>query len=164
MGPIYEHRHRVLESELDNLGHANNAAYFVWMQDAAVAHSRAVGLEEAEYERTGTTWVVRRHEIEYYRPAYVGEGLVIKTWVQTLQRITSLRRYEIQPEGPGKILARAATQWVFIDRRSGRPTRIPADVRDRFLIEPRETLGEILLGRQASEDLAPERSTRSTKR
>ena len=43
MPPIYHHRHTVLQSEIDSLGHANNVAYVEWMQLAAVAHSAAQG-------------------------------------------------------------------------------------------------------------------------
>jgi acyl-CoA thioester hydrolase len=33
-------------------------------------------------------WVVVRHEIDYKHPAYLGDGIVARTWVGTASRRT----------------------------------------------------------------------------
>lgn len=56
--------HRVLDDELDvELGHVNNEVYLHWMNQAAAAHSAALGWPAAVYLNQGQGWVVRRHEI-----------------------------------------------------------------------------------------------------
>jgi acyl-CoA thioester hydrolase len=124
----------VQPSDIDSLRHANNLVYLRWVQEAAIAHSTACGLSEADYRARGQSFVVRKHEIEYLRAAFEGETLTVETHVATMTRVTSLRRTRILRDG--ELLARAATEWAYVDVSRGRAIRIPDDVRERFPLEP----------------------------
>jgi acyl-CoA thioester hydrolase len=114
--------------DIDALGHVNNAVYVKWMERAAFAHSVAVGYDAAAYERLGTTFVVRRHEIDYLAPAFAGDRIVDVTWPCEMERFTALRRHQIVRLADGLTLARAVTTWIYLDTRSGRPRRIPPEM------------------------------------
>jgi acyl-CoA thioester hydrolase len=118
--------------DVDELGHVSNLVYLRWVLDAAKAHSRSLGWDFAAYRRIGAVWVVRRHEIEYSRPAYAGDAIRAVTWVATMQRASSLRRTRIVRAGDGLELARASTMWAFVDAAAGRLIRIPDDVRAAY--------------------------------
>jgi acyl-CoA thioester hydrolase len=124
----------VSPQDIDELGHASNIVYLRWVQDAALSHTTALGLGHAEYRALGKAWVVRKHEIEYLRPALEGDVLVIETRVASMSVASSVRKTRILRAGVE--LCRAETDWVFVDTDRGRPCRIPAEVRDRFPIEP----------------------------
>ena len=64
----------VADDDIDVLGHASNIAFVRWIQDVAIAHSAAVGLDLEGYRRLGAVFVVVRHEIDYLRPALRGDG------------------------------------------------------------------------------------------
>ena len=132
----YHLRVRVLPADIDELDHANNQVYLRWVQDAALAHSSSLGLGYPEYLARGAAFVVRRHEIDYLRPAVEGDELDVATRVAALGSATSERRTVIRRAGDGALIARAVTRWAFIDLRRGRPTRIPDDIRDRYPLEP----------------------------
>ena len=132
MPEIYEHAHVVCDDEIDGLGHASNVAFLAWMQSAAMAHSAAQGWSAEAYQSLGAGWVVRRHEIDYLWPALVGQRLVIRTWVASMSKVTSLRRFEIHCLDNDQVLARAATQWAFVDYEKGRPRRVPPEVSSAF--------------------------------
>lgn len=134
MPAIFEHPHTVLDSEIDELGHANNLWYVAWMQSAAVAHSAAVGWPTERYQAQRVGWVARSHGIDYLHPAQAGDALVIYTWVSSMSRVQSLRNYHIVRRSDERLLARAHTNWAFIDLTTGRPTRIPPDVAECFEI------------------------------
>lgn len=134
MPAIYHYHHRVQESEIDELDHANNAAYVNWMQAAAIAHSSAQGWPSQRYWDSNYAWVARSHSIEYLQPAHQDESLVVRTWVADMHRVTSLRRYEIVRESDGTLLARAETRWAFINLETRRPVRIPLEVQSDFVI------------------------------
>jgi acyl-CoA thioester hydrolase len=134
MPAIYHYHHRVLEEEIDELQHANNAAYVNWMQAAAIAHSSAQGWPSQRYWDESWAWVARSHKIEYLQPALRGDELVVRTWVADMQRVTSLRKYEIVRESDGILLARAETRWAFINLETRKPVRIPAEVQNDFVI------------------------------
>ena len=56
----------------DMYGHVNNVVYLRYAQEAAVAHWRARATDE--YVRT-FVWVVRRHEVDYLKPAFPDDKL-----------------------------------------------------------------------------------------
>ena len=132
MPAIFEHPHCVTEAEIDALGHANNLAYLAWMQTAALAHSAAQGWPGEAYYRLGSGWVVRSHRINYVLPAFAADELVVRTWVATMKKASSLRRYDVVRPADGKTLAQAATDWAFIDFATGLPRRVPDEIRMAF--------------------------------
>jgi acyl-CoA thioester hydrolase len=133
MSAQFEYSHTVTQADIDELGHAGNFHYVRWMQHAAVAHSTANGWPSQRYKKLGAGWVVRSHHITYLKPAFEGDCLVIKTWVANMKPASSLRRYEIL-NAEGEILARAETDWAFVNYERQKPTRIPAEVADCFEI------------------------------
>jgi len=126
----------VAPEDIDALDHASNLVYLRWVQDAATAHSAAVGLGLAEYRSAGRVFVVRRHTIDYLRPALLGERLEVETRVTALGAASSERQTEIRRAGDAAVLARAVTGWAYIDLARGRPVRIPDHVRARFMLDP----------------------------
>jgi acyl-CoA thioester hydrolase len=56
----------------------------------------------------------------------------IRTWVENIQRVRSLRKYEFVRKADGKTLVKGETDWVFVDVKSGRPLAIPQEVVDVF--------------------------------
>ena len=127
---IYKRAFRIPADAIDENGHANNVAYVQWMQDIAVEHYASIGGIEAQGE--DATWVVREHRIEYLLPAFADEEIEIKTWVENIRRVRSLRKYEFVRQSDGKVLVKGETDWVFVDARSGRPIPIPAAVSNVF--------------------------------
>ena len=132
MPALYEHRHVVQPEEIDELGHANNLAYLRWLQDAALAHSAVQGWPPEAYKQLGLGWVVRSHEITYERSALAGDAVVVKTWVASFRRASSVRRYDVIRQADGKRLATAATNWAFVDYSTGLPARIPPQIIGSF--------------------------------
>lgn len=130
---LFEYRHTVVPEDIDELGHAGNYHYVKWMQHAAVAHSTANGWPPERYDELGAGWVVRSHEITYLKPAFEGDSVLIKTWVANMKPATSLRMYEIR-NVHGDLLAKASTDWAFVNYSRQRPVRIPAQVADSFTI------------------------------
>jgi acyl-CoA thioester hydrolase len=134
MPEIFEYRHTVRHDEIDGLGHANNVAFVDWMQSAAVAHSTAQGWPGERYRQSGAGWVVRSHKIDYLQPAFAGDAVVVRTWVATMKKATSVRRYQILRETDDALLATAETKWAFVNYATGQPTRIPGEVADSFTV------------------------------
>jgi acyl-CoA thioester hydrolase len=128
----FTHRFVVPDSDIDELGHAGNVSWLRWVNDAATAHSAAVGLDLAAYRARGLLWVVRRHELEYLGPAFAGQTIEAKTWIASVRGATSIRRTSFHRPADGAALAQAATTWVLLSLPSGRPTRVPPDLGPRY--------------------------------
>ncbi|MDP3428656.1 MAG: acyl-CoA thioesterase [Humidesulfovibrio sp.] len=124
----------VAPSDIDVQGHVNNLRYLQWMQDVAVAHSAAQGWSMERYVTEGMGWVVRSHAITYKRPAFLGEVITACTWIAGFSPRTSPRRYLFWRAADTCVLAEAETMWVFVDLKTGRPTKVPAALRSAFEI------------------------------
>ena len=131
--PIYPYEFNIPEEAMDENGHVNNVMYVQWMQDAAVRHYEAMGGRQITID-LGATWVVRSHTIEYLRPAFAGERIRVLTWVATMRRVRSLRRYRFVRLEDGQELVRGETDWVFVDVNSGAPQAIPKEVTELFTL------------------------------
>ena len=121
----------VLPKDIDEQNHVNNTVYLRWVQEVAAVHWRAVASAHAQ---ESICWVVLRHEIDYTAPACLGDEVVLRTWVGKATRLTFERFTEIRRNGDGQILSKARTFWCPINAQTGRPVRVPAEVRAQFSI------------------------------
>ena len=112
-------RVRVDDEHIDGQGHASNVAFVDWMNRAAIEHSAALGLDLAAYQRLGAMFVVRRHEIDYVRPARAGDQLLCATWIERMEKASAERRHEIVRAGDGELIARGRNMWAFVRRGDG---------------------------------------------
>jgi acyl-CoA thioester hydrolase len=117
-------------ADLDELGHVNNVVYLRWVLEVAMAHSRSLGWDYGEYKAFGAVFVVRRHEIDYVAQVNDGDELVGETWIESWKQASVVRRTELK-RGDA-VVARASSLWAFISIASGRPQRIPDNLRALF--------------------------------
>jgi len=128
----FSHEIVVGDADIDFLGHASNVSVVRWVQDTALAHSCAVGLDIATYRKIGGVFVVIRHEIDYLRPAMPGDRLEGKTWVPKVMTAKVFRATEFTRKTDGQTIAKGMTTWAFMDIATGRPLRFPQPVRTAF--------------------------------
>jgi acyl-CoA thioester hydrolase len=140
---IYRHELTVSEDTIDENGHVNNVEYLRWMLDAAVLHSGSLGCTDA-IKALGMTWVVRTHRIEYLRPAFAGEEIVVLTWVSNFRRVQSLRKYKVVRVKDKAVLAEGETDWVFVNAKTGKLRSIPKEVLALFEVLLQEKEKDIL--------------------
>jgi len=136
--PVFVETWTVSEEDLDELRHVNNLQYIRWTLNAASAHSRHVGWPSDRYREMGFGWVVRSHNITYKVPALAGDEILIRTWIADMERMSSLRKYEIVRSSDDRVCALAETRWVFVDLSTHKLTQIPQEIRDAFSL-PKET-------------------------
>ena len=119
----FSHSFRVDAADIDAQNHVNNVAYVRWIQDAAVAHWFSA---TTEIQRETFIWTVTRHEIDYRKPAFENEEIIVTTWVGeptrvSWERFTEIKRGEV-------LLVKARSVWCLIHRATSKPTRISGDL------------------------------------
>ena len=119
----------VLSTDIDEQSHVNNTVYLRWIQDVATAHWKSLASAQSQ---AAIGWVVLRHEIDYKLPASFGEEIVLRTWVGQASRLKFERFTEVRRKIDNQLLSQARTLWVPIDVRTGKPTRVSAEVRAQF--------------------------------
>jgi acyl-CoA thioester hydrolase len=135
MPAIYHRSFRVRSTETDAYGHVNQANYLRYMQESAFEASADVGYDQDSYRAMGTLWLIRESEIEYFHALRYGDQVEVTTYVGDFRRVRSRRFYEMRLAGSGDLVAKANTDWVYLDVASQRPIAIPPDMIRAFAPE-----------------------------
>ncbi|HSJ54777.1 MAG TPA: thioesterase family protein, partial [Anaerolineae bacterium] len=135
MPRTYVRSFQVRHYECDAYGHLNHAGYLRYMQEAAFDASADAGYDMTRYQTLGTHWLVRDTEIEYRRPLCYRDQVQVKTWVADFRRVRSQRAYEFRVAGQDEVVARAATDWAYMQRDGSRPAEIPEEMKAAFFPE-----------------------------
>lgn len=123
---------RVRYYECDGYGHVSNANYLRYMQEAAFDASTAAGYGPAAYSEMDRIWLIRETDIEYLQPLRHGDSVEVKTWVVDFHRVRSRRAYEMRNAATGDLVAKAMTDWVFLELSTMRPVAIPPEMAAGF--------------------------------
>jgi acyl-CoA thioester hydrolase len=125
----FERTIQVEPADIDQLGHVNNVTYVRWVQDIAVGHWTATASKE---DQKKFLWIVLRHEIDYKLPAFLGDELIVRTWVGHATRLKFERHTEFSRGRDNRLVAKAFTVWCSVDPATGRPIEVSPEVRAAF--------------------------------
>ena len=125
---MYVHPLSPTISDIDHMGHVNNAVYLRWVQDAVVRYWEAIAPSEAVAQHL---WVALKHEISYRKPAFLNDGMIAEVVAEQMQGArsffsTTIKRGE-------EVLAEIKSIWCCLDAQTKRPVRLSKDVVERFL-------------------------------
>ena len=96
---------RVYFEDTDAGGVAYHARYLHWAERARTEALRAMGLPHQEMiARHGVFLVVRRLEVEYFKPALLDESVVVETHIRRVTGVQVLLRQIVRREA-GEVLA-----------------------------------------------------------
>lgn len=123
----YIHQHIVKANEIDELNHVNNVVYLQWVNDVSGLHWNTLAPAALKEKYI---WVASRHEIDYHKPAFLGEQLSIQTWIETLAGVKSIRIVHIYRGDV--LLAKSRTTWVLLDAKTNKLTRVTEDMQAVF--------------------------------
>ena len=125
MSPTFTRCFTATPETIDELGHVNNAVWVQWIQQVATAHWLRVAppAHQAAY-----VWVVVRHEIDYLRALGPGMGVTARTWVADAPHGAKFDRFMEFTGDDGRVHVRARTVWALLDKASGRPLRVTAEI------------------------------------
>ena len=111
-------------SDLDPMGHVNNATYASYLEQARARYfQQVVGVALADVDT-----VLARLEIDFERPIEWGEAVEVAIEVDSLGRSSIPMAYEVTADG--ERAATAETVQVLVDRESGRSRELPEDLRE----------------------------------
>ena len=112
--------------DIDGLKHTNNAVYVPWCERIGWAHSEALGLTLADYQRLDRAMAIRRGEYDYLLPTALGERLTLATWLTASDgRLTMERRFQLLRRSDQATIMRGRWDLVCIELSSGRARRMP---------------------------------------
>ena len=132
MTPIFRHTLEVRFRDCDPMGHANNAAYLTYLEQARFKCWQSLwGLSVAEWPGEGPGVILARAEIDYKNPARFGDLLEVRIGLAGIGRTSFTLDYEIA-DAQQRIVATARTVQVMYDYKTSTPVPVPAAIREQF--------------------------------
>ena len=126
---IFQKEITVAKTDLDQLNHVNNVRYVQWVQDIAEAH----WLKNASQQILDSYyWVLVKHTIDYKGQAFLGDAILIKTYVESSEGVSSIRKVEMHNQSSNKPIIISETKWCLIDKKTNRPSRISSEIAEMF--------------------------------
>jgi len=125
MKDTYTKKIKVSPEDIDELNHVNNVRYIQWIQDISTEHWFSATKNKLSKKYI---WVVASHFVEYKRPSFLNEELVIETYVEKFEGTISERIVTIKNGNTQKINVKATTRWCLIDPDTKKPLRVPDEI------------------------------------
>lgn len=123
---------QVMFFDTDAAGVVHNIAYLRFIEIARTLLGDQIGMGLADMLITKMFPVVVRTEIDYRRPAALGDKLVVKGWLEKIERMRFWVAFQIKRPSDGTLIAECRQTMAVIQMPEGRPVRLPADWETRF--------------------------------
>lgn len=123
--PRTETRIKVYYFDTDAAGVVHNVAYLRLIEVARSELAERLGWSLAEMGRSGLVPVLVRTEIDYLRPARLGEELIVESRLTRLERLRFFIESAIRREGEPAVLVRCRQTLVTVRLADGRPRAVP---------------------------------------
>jgi acyl-CoA thioester hydrolase len=126
----FQTEHEVMFYDTDCGGVVHNLAYLRMIEECRTKLGAQLGLD---YQFMGTHQqfpVVVRHEIDYVRPAVLGDTLVIKGELSKVERVRFWCDFELFRKSDGQLLVKAHQLLALVRMPEGKPVRLPKEWRE----------------------------------
>ncbi len=118
--------------DVDSFGHVNNVAFARYLETARVKYF------VSRFKELKPVFVLRRLEIDYLSPMFLGEIAVVEIWVERVGKTSFDFGYRIYEKNSGREVVRAKSVQVWFDVKANRKVEIPEEVREILLRDLRE--------------------------
>lgn len=120
----------VSATDIDGLGHANNACYVQWCELCAWQHSALLGLAVTDYQALDRGVAIHKASYQYFLPSFAGDTLLVATWLTGCDGKLRLERsFQILDQASGATVLRGHWLLICTTLSTGKATRFP----ERFL-------------------------------
>ena len=141
--PTIQTREEVMFFDTDCGGVVHNLAYLRMIETARTRLAAELGMKLREMAQTQLYPVVLRTEIDYKRPAVLGDELVIHGRLDSVERVRFWCAFEMRRPADDALLITCRQSLALVQMPAGKPTRLPEAwaVRYAHLVRPREGRG-----------------------
>ena len=130
--PTIETREEVMFFDTDIGGVVHNIAYLRMIETARTRLAAQLGMNLREMARTQLYPVVVRTEIDYRKPATLGDHLVIQGRLESVERVRFWCAFEMRRAGEEQLLITCRQALAMVQMPQGRPQRLPEEWFEKF--------------------------------
>ena len=118
--------------DTDAGGVVHNIAYLRFIETNRTLLAEQLGWFMADLMKTGICPVVVRTEIDYRRPALLGDKLVIEGWMESFERSRFWCGFTVSREADGQQLITCRQMLALVQLGTGRPLRTPTEWLEKY--------------------------------
>ncbi len=130
--PTIETQVQVMFFDTDSGGVVHNLAYLRFIETARTQLGEQLGLSLADMNRTQRFPVVVRIEIDYKRPAVLGDHLLVQGRLESIERSRFWCAFRIIRPSDGAVMVESRQMLAIVQMPAGKPQRIPVEWGERF--------------------------------
>ena len=119
-------REEVMFFDTDCGGVVHNLAYLRMIETCRTRLAAAMGMDLAAMLDEQIFPALTRTEVDYRRPARLGDKLVIRGWLDSLRSARFRCAFEMRRESDHALLVTARQTLALVRMPAGRPERLPA--------------------------------------
>jgi YbgC/YbaW family acyl-CoA thioester hydrolase len=123
---------QVMFFDTDCAGVVHNISYLRFIEVARTLLAEQLGMGLVGMAETGVYPVVMRTEIDYKRPAKLGDKLVTEGRLDSVDRLRFWVSFDVKRPADNVLIAQCRQQLCVIKMPPGRPVPLPADWAVRF--------------------------------
>jgi YbgC/YbaW family acyl-CoA thioester hydrolase len=130
--PSIETREEVMFFDTDCGGVVHNIAYLRMIETARTRLAAQLGMPLREMAETQLFPVVVRTEIDYRKPAKLGDELAIRGRLERVEKARFWCAFEVVRLADSQLLITCRQSLALVQMPAGRPLRLPADWADKY--------------------------------
>ncbi len=130
--PHFESKESVMFFDTDAGGVVHNIAYLRFIETCRTHLAAAMGMDITAMLTRQQFPIVVRTEIDYRRPARFGDTLLIRGWLDKMERARFWCRFEVRLEADDGLLVTCRQVLALVELPRAKPLRLPAEWRQRW--------------------------------
>jgi YbgC/YbaW family acyl-CoA thioester hydrolase len=130
--PTIQTETRVMFFDTDCAAVVHNIAYLRFIEVARTLLAEDLGMSLRSMADSGQYPVVVRTEIDYRKPAALGDILITHGRLETVERTRFWCAFEIRRQSDNALIVTSRQMLALIQMPAGKPMRLPADWSERF--------------------------------
>jgi YbgC/YbaW family acyl-CoA thioester hydrolase len=125
----------VRPDDIDMYQHVHSSRYMDYVLAARFDQmERCYGMPMGEFQKLGYGWVIAATQMNFRRPLVLGDKMLVRCWIERFTTIGLRLQFEIERQPDGKRSCDGWFDYVMISAETGRPARIPENIRRKYSI------------------------------
>lgn len=130
--PQIETREEVMFFDTDCGGVVHNIAYLRMIETARTRLAALLGMKLRDMAQTKLFPVVVRTEIDYRKPAMLGDELIIHGKLESIERVRFWCAFEMRRAADDALLITCRQALALVQMPEGKPVRLPEDWAEKY--------------------------------
>lgn len=123
----HSEKYEVRFYEADRASRLTPVSLFNYLQETAIRHGDAVGMDGPALQTLGYMWMMNRLRIEMLRYPLRRDEIQVETWGSCLHGLFAVREWRVT-DAAGAVVALATGRWVIIDLARKKIVKIPPEM------------------------------------